>query len=474
MLLPTPVFQDFIVFLRVNARLALALCLVSLLSVLLSGACSSGSGEPSGSHEADDLALVWEAWHALLDNYADPDGLRQGAVAGGAIDRILELGELEPYPFLSDLGRMRGQVPNSVPVGLTDLWRATQIYRQANPDMDPNELSETLIRGLTDGLPEARASYLTSEQLPEAQERLESSLEGSYLGIGARVVPREGRILLVPFDDSPAKKAGIEPGDVLLAVDGVPVGDATPPEVGDRIKGEEGTKVRLSLQRIDEEDPIELEVYRGNVELPTVSGRLRQGGIGYIRIFEFRDNTGQQVFDLLEELRQYEMLALILDLRSNLGGFEEAAAEIAGQFLPAGDVFRFVEGRDGVRSEHRFSEDRNRLSLEDLLIATLVNGQTVGEAEAVAAALQQAGRATVIGVPTFGEGSGYDFVELSNGSALYIPVSRWYTPNGGWVGNDPVQPDVFVEYEEVPIGPAGEMQFNTAYEFLDSRLPLFR
>ena len=383
-----------------------------------------------------------------MDNYADPDGLRQGAVAGGAMDRVLELGELEPYPFLSDLGRMRGQVPSAVPVGLTDLWRATQIYSQANPSVDSDELSKTLIEGLMDGLPEPGAGYLTAEQLPEAQERLKSSLEGSYLGIGARVVPREGRILLFPFDGSPAEKAGIEPGDSLLAVEGVPVGDATPREVGDRIKGKEGTKVRLSLERINEDEPIELEVFRGPVELPTVSSRLRQGGIGYIRVHEFRDNTGQQVFDALEELRQFEMLALILDLRFNPGGSEEAAAEVAGIFLPPGDLFRFVEGRDGVRTEHRFPEDRNRLSLDDLLIAILVDEQTVGEAEAVAAALQEAERATVVGVPTFGEGSGYDFVELSDGSALYMPVNRWYTPKGNWVGEDSVQPDVLVEYEE--------------------------
>ena len=168
------------------------------------------------------------------------------------------------------------------------------------------------------------------------------------------------------------------------------------------------------------------------------------------------------------------MLALIFDLRFNSGGSEEAAAEVAGLFLPPGDLFRLVEGKDGVRTEHRFPEDRNRLSLDDLLIATLVDEQTVGEAEAVAAALQESGRTTVVGVPTFGEGSGYDFVELSDGSALYMPVNRWYTPKGSWVGEDRVQPDVLVEYEEVPIGPAGEMQFNTAYEFLDSRLPLFR
>ena len=460
---------------RVISRFVPFLSLISVILILPPAvACSLGADDTDELHDAEELAIVWEAWQVLADNYADPAALDEGAVAGGAIERILKLGDLEPYPFLADLGRMRGQVPSSVPAGLVDVWRATQIYRYANSDMDSDELSALLIRGLLDGLPDAGAGYLTAEQLPEAQEQLKRSTEGSYLGIGARVESREGRILLVPFEDSPAHKAGVEPGDVLLAVDGVPVGDSTPSEVGARIKGEEGTKVRLSLQRIDEAEPLELDVFRGNVELPTISRRLRKGGIGHIRIYEFRDNTGQQVFDALEELKQYDMLALILDLRFNPGGSADAAAEVAAQFLPPGDVFRLVEDRDGVRSEHRVAEGGKRLSIDDLLMVTLVDDQTIGVAEAVAAALQEAKRAAVIGVPTFGDGSGYDFVELSDGSALYIPTSRWYTPSGEWVGDRPIQPDVIVEYEDVPIGPAGEMQFNTAFEFLDSRLPPFR
>jgi carboxyl-terminal processing protease len=331
-----------------------------------------------------------------------------------------------------------------------------------------------LIRGLLDGLPDAGAAYLTAEQLPEAQERLERSIEGSYLGIGARVVPQENRILLFPFEDSPAEKAGIEPGDSLLAVSGVPVGDATPSEIGDRIRGEAGTKVRLTLERLSEADPVELDVFRGDVQLPTVARQLIPGGIGYVRVYRFRDNTGQQVFEALEQLHQFDMLALILDLRLNAGGSPDAAAEVAAQFLPPGDLFRHVEDREGVRREHRFPEDDGRLSIEDLLIAVMVNEQTIGEAEAVAAALQEAGRATVIGVPTYGEGSDYSFVELSDGSALYLPTARWYTPGGQWIGDSPVQPDIVVEYQEVRTGAGGEKQFNTAYEFLDSQLPLFR
>ena len=459
-------------FPRFGLRFILAA--LALITLLLAAACSVEGDASDATGDADDLALVWEAWDALLENYSHPGSLGRSAAAGGAIERIMDLGQIEPYPFLADLGRIRGRSPAAVPDDLADVWRATQIYRRDNPEVQVQEVSQMLIRGLLDGLPDAGASYLTADQVPEAQERLEQSIEGSYLGIGARVVPQETRILLFPFEDSPAEKAGIEPGDALLAVNGETVGDATPSEVGDRIRGEAGTKVRLTLERLSEADPVELDVFRGDVQLPTVARQLIPGGIGYIRVYRFRDNTGQQVFEALEQLNQFDMLALILDLRLNAGGSPDAAAEVAAQFLPPGGLFRHVEDREGVRREHRFPEDSDRLSIDDLLVVVMVNEQTIGEAEAVAASLQEAGRATVIGVPTYGEGSDYSFVKLSDGSALYLPTSRWYTPGGQWLGDSPVQPDIVVEYQEVRTGAGGERQFNTAYEFLDSQLPLFR
>ena len=444
------------------------------LALLAAASCSPGVDEADVSSEAEDMALVWEAWDALVDNYAAPESLDEDAVAGGAISRIMALGDIEPYPFLVQVGRMRGQVPDLVPNGMVDVWRATQLYSAETPDGIDAEVVTMLIRGLVEALPERAAGYLTAEQVPEAQEQLGRLMEGSYVGIGSRVESREGRILLHPFPDSPAEKAGIEPGDVLTAVERQPVANATPREVGDRIKGEEGTKVLLTLERESEPEPLELEVFRGNVELQSISTRLTQGGIGYVRIHRFRDNTGQQVFDALEELKKFDALALILDLRFNPGGSTDAAAEVASQFLAPGDIFMTVEGRDGIPGEHVLPEDDRRLSLDELPVAVLIDDQTIGEAEAVAAALHEAGRATLVGTPSSGEGSTYELVSLSDGSAIYIPTSRWFTPAGNWVGDRPLQPDILVEYEEIMGGPGGEMQFNTAYEYLDSQLPLFR
>ena len=450
-------------------RLVVFLFLFSLFAT----GCSANGGDSQDS-KSDDLTLVWEAWDALNVNYAAPKSLDRDVVAGEVIKRILDIENIAPYPFLTDLGRMRGQVPSTVPEELMDVWRASQTYDPDGSNSKAEEFQRILIQGMMEGLPEPSSTYLSPEQLPEAQDQLERNLRGSYLGIGASVVAQDGQILLFPFTNSPAEKAGIEQGDSLLAVDGSPIGDATPSEVGDRVRGPEGTKVLLKLQRQSELEPLELEVFRGNVELDTVASQLVQGGIGYVRVTRFRDNTGGQVFEALERLKRFDMLALILDLRRNTGGSAEAAAEVAALFLPSGSTFRHVEDRTGSSQQHLIPEDVGLLSLEDLPVAVLVDGRTFSEAEALAAALQQAGRAQVVGVSTFGEGSSYEFVELSDGSALYLPTSRWFTANGSWVGDVPIQPDVFVEYEEVSFGVGGERQFNAAYDLLDEQLPLFR
>ena len=168
------------------------------------------------------------------------------------------------------------------------------------------------------------------------------------------------------------------------------------------------------------------------------------------------------------------MLALIVDLRANPGGSAEAAREAAGQFLPDGSVFGYFEGRDGKRTEETIDPNENRLDLDDLLIAVLVNEETVREAETMAGALQDSGRATLFGVPTLGDASAYEFVELSDGSAMYLPVSRWYTPSGKLLGKSGLLPDFVVLSEPEQDGYGRESQFNRAFEFLDGQLPPFR
>ena len=245
-------------------------------------------------------------------------------------------------------------------------------------------------------------------------------------------------------------------------------------EVVEYVAGPQGTKVTVLIKRSGEPEPLEIDVFRDQISLQSVTRQLVPGGIGYIYVSQFRDNTGEQVYESLEALKQVDMLALILDLRGNPGGSGEAAADVTGQFLLPGSVFYYQEDRGGERSEQRIRDDLDRFDLGEMPMVVLVNENTAGEAEAVAAALQESGRAIVMGIETFGRGATYSFIELADGSAIYIPTLRWYTPSGKLLGGDGVQPDIQVVFEAEEEGFGRESQFNRAYDYLNDQLPPFR
>lgn len=449
-------------------RLA-AFSLLALLTLLL--ACGSSNGAAAAG---DETALIWEAWHRINESYASRAAPDPEAVVKNTIQHLLDLVDAPPYPLLTEAGRLRGQPPPGVPDQLADVWRALVLHQQKWPGLERSQVAEAAINGMVSGLGDPSAAFLSSKDYPRARKTLEESVEGNYFGIGARVVAQDDRLLLFPIQGTPAEKAGIQAGDILLAVEGDPVAGRSLQEVVGQVAGPEGTKVQLRLERPGKSEPLDVDILRSNINLPSVSRQLAPGGIGYVYISRFRDNTGEQVYEALVALKRIDMLALILDLRSNPGGSARAASDVVGQFLPPGSQFLLLEDRYGVRRETRVREDLDRLELGNLPMVVLVNGETVGEAEAVAGVLQETGRAVILGTRTFGKAGTYGFAELSNGSAIYLPTLKWYTPSGKLLGNGGIQPDISVPYKTVTEGLGGESQFNRAYAYLNERLPPFR
>ena len=459
--------------LRVS-RLRVITIFLFALFVFVACSDSSDSGKNDANEDADGLALVWESWEHINKRYASSDPLDHDSIVSGAMNSLMSKIDVEAYPFLTEIGRIRGQAPAHIPGELVDLWRAVTKYNVANPDFDPSTVAESIVAGLMYGLGDPSAVYLDAEQYPLAKESLAEGVEGSYLGIGSRVVKQDGKVVLFPFAGSPSEKAGILPGDVLMAVAGNPVVDQSVQDVVDQVGGPKGTKIVLDVVRAGESVPLAVEVYRGDVELQSVASQLIPGGVGYIRISRFRHNTGEQVFSALEAWNQLDLLALVVDLRTNPGGSLDAAVETAGHFLPSGSTFGFEEGKDGRRTEILIGSNDNRLDMDSLLVAVLVNGQTARESEMLASALQETHRATLFGVATRGDVSGYEFMELSDGSAIYLPVSRRYSHSGKLLMRTGLEPDVTVESVPENEGYGRESQFNRAYEFLDGQLPPFR
>ncbi len=417
---------------------------------------------------ADEASLVWEAWALINNSYVEADTLDSEQVAGAMITKMLEVSEKPPYPFLTELAEVRAKPPRGVPKELADVWRAWVHFMEKWPEESPQMLADAAVDGMLASLGDPSASHLTSEAYHRQQERL----QGSYEGIGAFVTIEDGKIVLSPMDDSPALRAGLEVGDVVLEVNGVSVEGRSLQEVVDEVRGPVGTKVALRIERPGEDEPLEKNVIRGDIDMVSVDRRLLPGAIGYIYISEFQANTPDEVVDILEELRLVDMLALILDLRSNPGGSIESAQKVASQFLSEG-LFMYEIDRDENRKDWHI-EEGGAADIGELPILVLVNEATTSAAEAVAGALQDAERAKIVGTRTFGKGSASQFFKLSDGSAIYVPVSHWYTPLGNLIQGTGIVPDVEVEITAEDRLVGLDSQLLEAYEYLNDLLPHFR
>jgi carboxyl-terminal processing protease len=280
------------------------------------------------------------------------------------------------------------------------------------------------------------------EPQPRALEKAE--LEGQFGGIGAYITRGPaGEVILTPMVDSPAEQAGVQEGDVVLRVDETPI---TPEMTSDQvvllIRGEVGTQVVLTLERVGVADPIVVTITRKNIETPSVEWRTldQDPTIGYIRVRLFTERTGRELERALQDLREAGVTSLILDLRDNGGGLLDAAVDVTSQFLRDGVVL-YEDRRD--QSEKFYSVIKGGLAL-DLPLAVLVNGGTASASEIVAGALQDNGRGSLIGEKTFGKGSVQLVYDLTDQSSLHVTVARWLTPKRHRIDGEGLRPDVEV------------------------------
>lgn len=310
--------------------LSKAAIFLALILLAVSLACGSSADTADQTTPKDDLALVWEAWSTIKESYVNTDKLDSAAVVGSTIEHLLDLANAPPYPFLTEVGRLRGQPPADVPRELGDVWRALVLHQQKWPELQRSVVAQAAIVGMVDGLGDPSAGFITAENVSEAQE----TLAGSYQGIGASVMLDQNRILLFPREGTPAERAGIRARDVLVAVEGQPVAGRSVSEITNQVKGPAGTKVRLTVERAGEPAPLEFEVLRGNVDIPSIEFQLVPGGIGYIAINEFKENTGDKFVEAMERFKQVDMLALILDLRANRAETSRRPSRWRASFCP--------------------------------------------------------------------------------------------------------------------------------------------
>ena len=280
---------------------------------------------------------------------------------------------------------------------------------------------------------------------PKAAEEFTKDLSGELEGIGAEIGIKNNQLLIVaPLADSPAEKAGLRPGDKIMAVDkestfGMGVNEA----VG-KIRGQAGTEVVLTISRNGGSTKTQdIKIIRAKINVPSVTFEWKSGKVAYLKILQFNDDTQSLFNRYVKQIKNNEAKSLILDLRSNPGGYLEAAVVIASEWLKDGEVVVSEKSNDVLIKQHE-ADGSHRLA--DVPTVILVNSGSASASEIVSGALQDYGKAIIIGERTFGKGSVQDFETFMDGSALKLTVAEWYTPDGRNINQGGILPDV--EFKE--------------------------
>ena len=308
-------------------------------------------------------------------------------------------------------------------------------------EIDTEQVENYLYKGMIAGLDDAYAAYYTKE---EYQSMMDST-NGSYYGIGVEMSQNmtTGIITITRvFEGSPAEEAGLLPGDVIYKVQDTEVTGEDLTKVVSMVKGAEGTTVPISVAREGESDYLTFDVERRTIEISTVEHRMLDGNIGYISIASFDDVTVNQFLTALEDLENQGETALIIDLRNNGGGLVSSAGSILDRLLPEGLIV-YTEDKYGNREELK-SDAENYF---DKPLAVLVNGNSASASEIFAGAVKDYGIGTLVGTQTFGKGIVQKVYPLSDGTAVKLTVSKYYTPKGNNIHGIGIAPDVEVELD---------------------------
>jgi carboxyl-terminal processing protease len=311
--------------------------------------------------------------------------------------------------------------------------RIRQDYVEAVPD---EKLLEDAIRGMLTGL-DPHSAYLDQEQYNE----LKVGTTGQFGGLGIEVGMENGFVkVIAPIDDTPAAKAGIKAGDLIIRLDDRPVKGMSLNDAVKMMRGEPGSDIVLTVVREGVEQPLKIKITRDVIKVKSVKSRLLEPGYGYVRITSFQAQTGDNVNDAISELRKKgELKGLVLDLRNNPGGVLNAAVAVSDAFLESGLIV-YTDGRI-EDAKMKFSATPNDI-LKGAPIVVLINAGSASASEIVAGALQDHNRAVIMGEKTFGKGSVQTIMPTSNGGAVKLTTARYYTPSGRSIQAEGIVPDV--------------------------------
>ena len=335
------------------------------------------------------------------------------------------------------------EVPSEKIQQFVDVYK--KIKDQYVDDVDDNTLFNYAIEGMVSKL-DPYSDYLSKDDFSE----LKVGTTGRFGGIGIEITMEDGFVkIITPIDDTPAQKAGLKAGDLVIEVQDVSLKDKSLNDAVKLMRGEPGTKVKVKVLREKANQPIDFELTRQIIVSKGIKTQIFNGEIGYLRLSSFQSNSTTNVRDAIYKLRKDTgkmMSALILDLRNNPGGVLGAAVGISDLFLESGKIV-YTKGRTNNSDLEYFANSED--ILEGLPLYVLINGGSASASEIVAGALQDHQRATIYGEKSFGKASVQSIQEMIDGSALKLTTARYYTPNDRHIHDNGIEPDIKVEFEEI-------------------------
>ena len=314
------------------------------------------------------------------------------------------------------------------------------IQNQYVDETEPREVIYGAVRGMLRAL-DPHSSFMD----PDSYREMQVETSGSFGGLGIEITVRDDVLTVVaPIEGTPAWRAGIQPGDRIVKIEGLSTKDMSLPDAVKRMRGPKGTKVTITIVREGTREPFEVGLVREVIQVQSVKTQELEPGIGYIRIRQFQERTAPDLVAAVEKFDKGGRFAgLIVDVRNNPGGLLSAAVEVSEEFLGDGKLIVYTEGR--VRNQNmRFTAHAKR-AITDVPLVVLVNQGSASASEIVAGAIQDHGRGVVIGQQTFGKGSVQTIIPLSDGSGLRLTTARYFTPKGRSIHGKGITPDIVID-----------------------------
>jgi carboxyl-terminal processing protease len=316
----------------------------------------------------------------------------------------------------------------------------TQVQKNYVDETKVKDLVQGAIRGMLSTL-DPHSAYMT----PEMYKEMQVETKGEFGGVGIQIGVKENRLAVIaPIDGTPAQRAGIKAGDYITKVNEESTKDLTLMDAVQKMRGPKGTKVNLTIQRDGANDPLQFTLVRDTIKIESVKSKVLDN-IGYVKLTQFQEATGRDLGRVLRQFKDQKVQSTILDLRNNPGGLLTAAVEVSEQFLPNGKLVVYTKGRESKKDEW-FAKGKDQMDDSPMII--LVNEGSASASEIVAGALQDYGRAVIVGTTSFGKGSVQTILPLGDGSGLRLTTAKYYTPKGRSIQSTGITPDIVVKPQQ--------------------------